>query len=302
MRFVVFFLGFFTMLTNFFFSQSLLTAAAMLVALLGLLTALVNAHMPVGRPPLRGGAHCRAGWRWWGAPSWWCCSCCFRAAGARCGASPATPERAQRPVGPPCGWATLPPGAGRHHRLRVKFERAATAADLYFRGPVLTRFDGREWRPLQPLGARVPPMQFSPANLRVRGPLRRSDDGAEQPALAHGAGRGHHHRHCRGPNFLTQELQWVAERPLTDIVRYRPSHPQFSWPAAHAGVLPRVPRSCPGFNPRTLQLALDIRRDPRTPRPTPRPGGRGAGAPAHGRLHLHWSPVSTASTRRTVLV
>jgi hypothetical protein len=30
--FVVFFLGFFTMLTNFFFSQSLLTAAAMLVA------------------------------------------------------------------------------------------------------------------------------------------------------------------------------------------------------------------------------------------------------------------------------
>ncbi|RYF67617.1 MAG: DUF3488 domain-containing protein, partial [Comamonadaceae bacterium] len=49
---VVFFLGFFTMLSNFFFSQSLLTAAAMLVALLGLLMALVNAHMPVGRPPL----------------------------------------------------------------------------------------------------------------------------------------------------------------------------------------------------------------------------------------------------------
>jgi protein-glutamine gamma-glutamyltransferase len=50
--FVVFFLGFFTMLTNFFFSQSLLTAAAMLVALLGLLTALVNAHLTVGKPPL----------------------------------------------------------------------------------------------------------------------------------------------------------------------------------------------------------------------------------------------------------
>src|SRR5690606_22384297 len=49
---VICFLGFFTMLSNFFYSQSLLTAAAMLVALLGLLTALVNAHMPVGRPPL----------------------------------------------------------------------------------------------------------------------------------------------------------------------------------------------------------------------------------------------------------
>ncbi|HEX5697852.1 MAG TPA: DUF3488 domain-containing protein, partial [Rhodoferax sp.] len=50
--FVVFFLGFFLILTHFFYSQSLLTAAAMLVALLGLLTALVNAHMPVGKPPL----------------------------------------------------------------------------------------------------------------------------------------------------------------------------------------------------------------------------------------------------------
>src|SRR3990167_2368927 len=49
---VIFFLGFFTMLSNFFYSQSLPTAVAMLVALLGLLTALVNAHMPVGRPPL----------------------------------------------------------------------------------------------------------------------------------------------------------------------------------------------------------------------------------------------------------
>jgi hypothetical protein len=33
--FVIFFLGFFTMLSNFFNSQSLLTAAAMLLALLG---------------------------------------------------------------------------------------------------------------------------------------------------------------------------------------------------------------------------------------------------------------------------
>ena len=59
--FVIFFLGFFAMLTNFFSSQSLLTAVAMLVALLGLLTALVNAHMPVGRPPLAQAAR-TAGW------------------------------------------------------------------------------------------------------------------------------------------------------------------------------------------------------------------------------------------------
>lgn len=59
--FVIFFLGFFTMLTNFFYSQSLLTAISMLLGLLGLLTALVNAHMPVGKPSLRQAAK-TAGW------------------------------------------------------------------------------------------------------------------------------------------------------------------------------------------------------------------------------------------------
>ena len=44
---VVFFLGFFLVLTNFLYSQSLLTAAAMLVALMGLLTALVLAGTAV---------------------------------------------------------------------------------------------------------------------------------------------------------------------------------------------------------------------------------------------------------------
>ena len=51
--FVVFFLGFFLILTQFLYSQSLLVAAAMLVSIWGLLTALVLAHMPAGSPSLR---------------------------------------------------------------------------------------------------------------------------------------------------------------------------------------------------------------------------------------------------------
>ncbi len=66
--FVVFFLGFFTMLTEFFQSQSLLTAGLMLVGLLGLLTALVNAHMPVGRPSLLLAARTAGGMALLGAP------------------------------------------------------------------------------------------------------------------------------------------------------------------------------------------------------------------------------------------
>ena len=50
--FVVFFLGFFVVLTQFLQSQSIAVAAAMLVAVWGLLTALVLAHMPAGQPAI----------------------------------------------------------------------------------------------------------------------------------------------------------------------------------------------------------------------------------------------------------
>ena len=51
--FVVFFLGFFLILTHFLYSQSLAVALAMLVSVWGLMTALVLAHMPVGQPSLK---------------------------------------------------------------------------------------------------------------------------------------------------------------------------------------------------------------------------------------------------------
>ena len=51
--FVIFFLGFFTLLSHFLFSQSLVTAIGILAGVLALLTALVNAHTPAGYPSLR---------------------------------------------------------------------------------------------------------------------------------------------------------------------------------------------------------------------------------------------------------
>ena len=148
--FVIFFLGFFTMLTNFFFSQSLATAAAMLVALLGLLTALVNAHMPVGKPPLLQAAR-TAGWMallgapimavlfvlfprfspLWGIPN--------DAMSGRSGLS------ANMQVGN-IARLVLDEGIA----MRVKFDGPVPPqSDLYFRGPVLSTFDGREWRALR---------------------------------------------------------------------------------------------------------------------------------------------------------
>ncbi|TAF79690.1 MAG: DUF3488 domain-containing protein, partial [Curvibacter sp.] len=165
--FVIFFLGFFTMLSNFFFSQSLLTAGAMVIALLGLLTALVNSHMPVGRPPLMQAAR-MAGWMalagapimaalfmlfpriapLWGLPG--------DAMSGRSGLS------GQMQVGTIASLALDDSIA-----MRIKFEGPPPKQDLmYFRGPVFSTFDGREWKPLRsafPTRAQLQP------ELAVRG-------------------------------------------------------------------------------------------------------------------------------------
>ncbi len=264
--FVVFFLSFFTMLTNFFFSQSLLTAAAMLIALLGLLTALVNAHMPVGKPPLLQAAK-TAGWMallgapimlvlfllfprmapLWGIPG--------DAMSGRSGLS------ANMQVG---NIASL--ALDESIAMRIRFEGAAPRpSDLYFRGPVLSTFDGREWRPLR---SGFPPRLQPPANLQVQGaavnyqvtlePNHRPwllllDATPAKPTLSGFA------------VSMTSELQWLTERPITDLVRYTAqSYPDFSHGPARpmAGLQDYVALPA-GFNPRTLQLAADLRRDPR---------------------------------------
>ena len=264
--FVVFFLSFFTMLTNFFFSQSLLTAAAMLVAMLGLLTALVNAHMPVGKPPLIQAAK-TASWMallgapimavlfvlfprlapLWGIPS--------DGMTGRSGLS------ARMQVGTIASLALDDSIA-----MRVRFEGPRPLqSELYFRGPVLSTFDGREWRPLR---SGFPQRMQMPANLQTSGSALRYqvtlepnnrpwllvlDASAMQPAL---------------PGYslsMTPELQWVADRPIADIVRYSAqSHVDFRHgPLRASASLQDFVDLPPGFNPRTLALAAELRRDPR---------------------------------------
>ena len=264
--FVVFFLSFFTMLTNFFYSQSLLTAAAMLVALLGLLTALVNAHMPVGKPPLAQAAK-TAGWMallgapimavlfllfprlapLWGIPG--------DGMSGRSGLS------ASMQVGSIASLALDDSIA-----MRIRFDGAAPLqSDLYFRGPVLSTFDGRDWRALR---SGFPVRMQPAANLQVLGPpvayqvtlepnnhrwLLLLDATPTAPAL---------------PGYeasMTPELQWLTERPIADLVRYTAqSYPDFRHGPARlvAGLQDYVDLPA-SFNPRTLQLASDMRRDPR---------------------------------------
>jgi protein-glutamine gamma-glutamyltransferase len=266
--FVVFFLGFFTMLTNFFFSQSLAVAAAMLVGLLGLLTALVNAHMPVGRPPLLQAARTAGTMALLGAPIMAVLFVLFPrfaplwgipgdAMAGRSGLS------AQMQVGNIASLALDDSIA-----FRVRFEGAPPPqSDLYFRGPVFSDFDGREWRPLLPrLMSRFPPPRLADPQLQGFGTPVRYEvtlepnnrpwlltlDAATQPPQVPGMQAA-----------MTSELQWLASQPVVDLLRYSAvSHVDFRHgPVRRAQVLPEYSQLPPGFNPRTIELAGRLQRE-----------------------------------------
>jgi transglutaminase-like putative cysteine protease len=274
--FVVFFLGFFTMLTNFFFSQSLPTALAMLVALLGLLTALVNAHMPVGKPPLAQSARTAAWMTLLGAPVMAVLFVLFPRFAPLWG----TPGDAM--TGRSGLSSTMQVGnmaqlaLDESIAMRVKFEGAPPVqGDLYFRGPVLSLFDGREWRPLLPrfgglaasLGAPTAQLQVSGEPVRYEVTMEPSNrpwlmvlDAAPAPPEVPGF-----------ETLMTGELVWMSNRPVTDLLRYKAvSYTNFRHgPRSVAALAPEYLQLPPDRNPRTLQLAQQMRSDPQLARGGP---------------------------------
>ena len=264
--FVVFFLGFFCMLANFFYSQSLLTAASMLLGLLGLLTVLVNAHMPVGKPPLLQAAK-TAGWMallgapimivlfmlfprlapLWGVPG--------DAVAGRSGLS------AKMQVGSIASLALDDSVA-----MRIKFEgKPPPQQDLYFRGPVLSGFDGREWLPANvdvfsrfkvtaSLVVSGAPVNYEVTMEPSSKPWLMVMDAALQSPVLQGY-----------QSVMQADLQWLLNRPLNDLLRYKvQSYPSFQHGPTSAVIgLREFVELPPGFNPRTLALANEIRRDAR---------------------------------------
>jgi transglutaminase-like putative cysteine protease len=264
--FVIFFLSFFTMLTNFFFSQSLLTAAAMLLALLGLLTALVNSHMPVGKPPLRESARTAATMALLGAPIMVVLFMLFPrlaplwgipgdAMTGRSGLS------ASMQVGAIASLALDDSIA-----LRIRFDAdPPRQSELYFRGPVLSTLDGREWRALR---SGFPRAMQDPVRLRVEGPavsyqvtLEPNNrpwifvlDVAETKPAVPGMDLS-----------MSPQLEWVSDKPVTALLRYTAqSFPRFQYGPQRRTIALQDYLDLPnGFNPRTLAWANELRRDPR---------------------------------------
>lgn len=265
---VVFFLGFFLVLTNFLYSQSLAVALSMLVSVWGLLTALVLAHMPVGRPPLA-----RAGW--------------LAARAALLGAPLMVLLFALFPRMAPL-WGVPQDAAGRTGlsgtmelggvasianddsiAMRVRFFGPVPSADqLYFRGPVLGRFDGREWtrglpsfplaqRPrseLQFFGPGLPyELTIEPSRLALLPMLEMTPD---RPGAA---------PEPEGFNaVLRADAQWQIDRPVTERVRVTAvaytDHRH--GPRSEVLGLRDLVALPPGFNPRSLAWAQALRNRP----------------------------------------
>lgn len=265
---VVFFLGFFLVLTNFLYSQSLGVALSMLVSVWGLLTALVLAHMPVGRPPLARAGALAARAALLGAPLMVLLFALFPRMAPLWGvpqdAAGRTGLSGSMELG---GVASI--ANDDSIAMRVRFFGPVPAADrLYFRGPVLGQFDGREWtrgvssfpinqRPraeLQFTGAGVPyELTLEPSRLALLPMLEMTPD---RPGAA---------PEVEGVNaVLRADAQWQIDRPVTERLRVRAvAYTEHRHgPRDEVLGLRDLVRLPPGFNPRSLQWAQDLRNRP----------------------------------------
>jgi transglutaminase-like putative cysteine protease len=262
---VVFFLGFFLVLTDCLYSQSLLTALAMLIATWGLLTALVLANMPVGKPPLWRAGLLAARSALLGLPLMAALFLLFPRFGPLWG----LPQDSGGRTGLS---GTLRLGGvadlARDETIafRVRFEGEGPPSEaLYFRGPVLSRFDGVEWLPSVFVGARNPnhtaelrtagapvryEMMLEPIRLALLPLLEATpDDAASAPQL---------------PDWtlwLGHDLQWHTDRLVGERLRFRAQ----AWPRfAHGqrtdeAELASLRQLPPGYNPRTIAWAQQMR-------------------------------------------
>jgi protein-glutamine gamma-glutamyltransferase len=267
---VVFFLGFFIVLTNFLYTQAMAVAAAMVVSVWGLLTALVLAHMPVGRPPIARAGRVAAQAALLGAPIMIVLFMLF----PRMAPLWAVPQESLAKTGLS---GTLRMGGvaelaiNDDIALRARFDGPTPPNNrLYWRGPVLSRFDGREWfrgdslpRGLSRsprLDVRGKPLAYEmllePSKLPML-PLLEAT--AEAPTL--GTVRAQQR----------SDLQWVTERPVYERLRLsaRAWLDHSHGPLENDIALRDDTDLPPGFNPRTLAWAVELQRRPELANATP---------------------------------
>ncbi|HRH16605.1 MAG TPA: DUF3488 and transglutaminase-like domain-containing protein [Aquabacterium sp.] len=259
---VCLYLGFFLILTQFFYSQGMGTALLMLVAVWGLLLSLILGQRPQGRPPLRDVGKEAARAMVYGLPLMVILFVLFprigplwslpRDAVARTGLSN---ELTLGQV------AELAQDGGIALRVRFLGQAPATSA-LYFRGPTLDRFDGRQWRPAPPL------LEVSPTYTLIGAPVRYQITIEPQSLnvlpMLDGTGQVQAVAGQPLPRLQRHGAQWYAG----NVSKRRLQLEGLMWPRAFEGPteetlwLRNWVALPPGFNPRTLAWAAQLRQRP----------------------------------------
>ena len=267
--FVVFFLGFFLVLTQFLYSQSMLMAVWMLLSVWALLSAVVLAQMPVGQPSLALAAKLALRTCAIGLPVMVALFLLFPRIAPLWGIPAETVGRtglsSQMAFGVMSEIASDDSIA-----LRLRFDNPGNLPPppeaRYFRGPVLGIFDGRLWTanelgyegaadPLQLLGT---PLRYEitvePARIKVL-PLLEMAPGAAGSGLATGDVMV-----TRGP-----ELDWAAARPIAQRLRLNTSAylNYRAGPLDNSLALQSNLTLPPSFNPRTMEWAAAFRKQRR---------------------------------------
>lgn len=269
--FVVFFLGFFLVLTQFLYSQSLLTAVWSLLSLWGLLAAVVLAQMPTGVPSIGIAARRAAGTTALGLPVMVLLFVLFPRIGplwgvptegvGRTGLSNQLEFGAMNEIADDDSIAL---------RLRFLNGSAPPPDQRYFRGPVLTRFDGKTWHARE-----THPGQGMPGErdeLATSGPALRYEMTLEPlrlpvlPLLEMSPGTPGSELALPDQTFTRgAELQWLAPRPITERLRLQATV-QPRWQAGlHRSALQQAAdlELPTGLNPRTLAWARELARQAR---------------------------------------
>ena len=262
--FVVFFLGFFLVLTEFLYSQALLTALWMCFATWALMTALVLAQMPVGQPSLAVAARQALRSTLMGLPLMVALFMLFPRIAPLWGVPAETVGHTG--LSNRLDFGQMSEIANDDSiAMRLQFEGSPPPrAELYFRGPVLERFDGRTWSP-----ARLPAIPVFSDAVQVRGqpwhytllleplridvlPLLETPPGSALDADGTLLQRG-------------PAGEWHATRPLTQHLRFA----AMAFLQRTSGI-ERQPASLTvdlglpaGSNPRLRTWAAQLRADPR---------------------------------------
>ncbi|THT98656.1 DUF3488 domain-containing protein [Lampropedia puyangensis] len=269
--FVLFFLGFFSIVTTFLFAQTMMVALLMVLVFCGLLTALVNAHKPVGRPPLWESAKSALLLLVIGLPLIGALYILFPRFAPLWGV-PNAPTQARTGLSGSMEVGTIADLAqSREIALRVRFapdSPTPAQSDMYFRGPVLSRIQGRNW-----IAREVGPVLSDAKAGTYANPFE-----PQGPAIRYETVLEAHRQRWLLPldwmpqapersessvptGLLNQELVWNSFRPINNTTRYSAvsfTQGTYARTAKQPDLAPYLELP-PNDNPRTREWAHQLR-------------------------------------------